>query len=227
MNGTPSRKIRLWDAPLRLFHWLLLISVGGAIACVELAEQIDNGMEWHKRFGFAVLALLLFRLIWGFVGGTHARFTSFVRGPAAILAYLKTAKSNPRPSLGHNPLGALSVLAILATLIFQAVSGLFITDEVLLEGPLFKYVSESTASLLGKLHEANAAIIFTLIGLHLAAILFYRFVKRDDLVTPMLTGNKTIPTELAAEEAKGGSLFLGLAALAVAVAVVWYVVTKL
>ena len=120
MNDTQAatRKIRLWDLPLRLFHWSLLVCVAGAVATAEL-----DAMDWHPRFGYAILALLLFRLIWGFVGSTHARFASFVRGPGTVLAYLHSMKDNKGPSIGHNPLGALSVLALLATLLFQAISG--------------------------------------------------------------------------------------------------------
>jgi cytochrome b len=222
---SPSRKIQVWDLPLRLFHWLLVISITGAILSVELADYFASGMEWHKRFGMAALSLLVFRVIWGFIGGTHARFSSFVRGPASVITYLKAMKDHHGPAIGHNPLGALSVLALILSLGFQATSGLFITDEVMLEGPLFKYVSESTAHLLGELHEANAGLIFALIGLHIAAILYYRFIKRDNLITPMLTGNKEIPAEYPAEDAKGGHAVLGILVFVIVAALVGYIAT--
>lgn len=220
---TRTRRIRVWDLPLRLFHWSLLTCVSGAILSIEVFDNTD----WHLRFGQAVLALLIFRLIWGFAGNRHARFCSFVRGPGAIIAYLRKTGSGETVQVGHNPLGALSVIALLLVLSFQATSGLFLTDEILFEAPLFKYVSGQTASLLAKLHEANATLIFTLIGLHLAAILFYRFVKRDNLVTPMITGHKDVPASLPETSAEGSPAWLGLVIFGFASALVWYVTTQL
>lgn len=223
-----TRKIRLWDLPLRLFHWALLLLVAGAILSAELADDISGAMDWHPRFGYAILTLLIFRLIWGVIGSTHARFSSFVRSPGVILNYLRQLKTHKGPSIGHNPLGALSVLALLATLLLQATSGLFLNDEDFsLEGPLYKHVSSAVAHLFRELHEINANFIFILIGLHVAAILFYRFVKKDDLVTPMLTGQKEIPAASQEPDAKGGHALAGLSAFALAAALVWFVVTKL
>lgn len=218
-----TRRIRVWDLPLRLFHWALLVCVCGAILSIEVFDNIDV----HLRFGQAVLALLVFRIIWGFAGSTHARFLNFVRGPGGILAYLKKMKSESGVMIGHNPIGALSVIGMLLVLGFQACSGLFLTDEIMFEAPLFKYVSGETASLLAKLHEANATLIFILIGLHLAAILFYRFVKRDNLVTPMITGSKAIPASSAEQSATGGHALLGLVIFGIASALVWYLTTAL
>lgn len=219
---TATRRIKLWDLPLRLFHWALLICVAGAIASIEIGENV----EVHQYFGYSVLALLLFRVIWGLVGGEHARFARFVRGPGGVLNYLKHMKDHKGPSIGHNPLGALSVLGMLAALLFQAISGLFLTDEIMFEAPLFKYISGATASLLAEIHEANAAIIFILIGLHIAAILFYRFVKRENLVTPMITGNKEVPADLPEHNASGGSAWLGLLIFGAVAASVWFLVTS-
>lgn len=218
-----TRRIKLWDLPLRLFHWGLLICVAGAIASIEIGENV----EVHQYFGYAILSLLIFRVIWGVVGGRHARFASFIRGPGTVFNYLKRMKEHKGPSIGHNPLGALSVLGMLAALLVQATSGLFLTDEIMFEAPLFKYISGATASLLAEIHETNAAIIFTLIGLHLAAILFYRFIKRENLITPMLTGNKEVPAELPEQDASGGSAWLGLLVFGVAAGAVWFVVTRL
>ncbi|MEN3112679.1 cytochrome b/b6 domain-containing protein [Uliginosibacterium paludis] len=218
-----TRRIRVWDLPLRLFHWALLVCVCGAIATGEFSSEKD----WHARFGYAVLSLLIFRIVWGFVGSTHARFLNFVRGPGGILAYLKKMKSESGVMIGHNPIGALSVIGMLLVLGLQAGSGLFITDQELFEGPFFKYISNSTASLLAQIHEANATLIFILIGLHLAAILFYRFVKRDNLVTPMITGNKEVPASAPEQSAAGGSALTGLVIFGIASALVWYLTTRL
>lgn len=218
-----TRRIKLWDLPLRLFHWALLICVAGAIASIEIGENV----EVHQYFGYAILSLLIFRVIWGVVGGSHARFVSFIHGPGTVLDYLKRMKEHKGPSIGHNPLGALSVLGMLAALLVQATSGLFLTDEIMFEAPLFKYISGATASLLAEIHEINAAIIFTLIGLHLAAILFYRFIKRENLITPMVTGNKEVPAELTEQDASGGSAWLGLLVFGVAAGAVWFIINKL
>ncbi len=218
-----TRRIRVWDLPLRLFHWALLVCVCGAILSIEVFDNIDL----HLRFGQAVLSLLIFRLIWGFAGGTHARFLNFIRGPGGILAYLKKAKTASGVMIGHNPVGALSVIGMLLILTLQACSGLFLTDEIMFEAPLFKYVSGETASLLAKLHEANATLIFILIGLHVAAILFYRIVKRDNLVTPMITGNKDVPASAPEQSATGGSALAGLVIFGIAAALVWYITNRL
>lgn len=223
----PTRKIRVWDLPLRLFHWSLMLLVIGAIVSAEIADDVTGAMDWHPRFGYAILALLLFRLIWGIVGSTHARFSNFVRGPSAIMSYLRQLKTHPAPSIGHNPLGALSVIALLLALLLQAVSGLFLSVEDFgVEGPLFKHVSNAVADLFWKIHEINPGILITLVGLHVAAILFYRFVKREDLVTPMLSGTKHVSEALPQHDAKGGSVLLGAAVLALASLAVWALVTR-
>ncbi len=223
----PARKLRVWDLPVRLFHWLLLVAVACAILSVELGDVVDGAMDWHPRLGYVVLGLLVFRLAWGFVGGTHARFTSFVRGPGAILEYLRSLKSHAGPAVGHNPLGALSVLGLLASLTFQAVSGLFLNDEdFFIEGPLFKHVGSDLVHTLRVAHEYNATLLFILIGLHVAAILFYRFVKRDNLILPMVTGSKRVPADLVVADAKGGSVWLGIVVAAIAGVAVYLLVTR-
>lgn len=222
-----DRKLRVWDLPLRLFHWVLLLVVACAILSVELGDVVDGAMDWHPRLGYMVLGLLVFRLIWGFVGGTHARFASFVRGPGAILAYLRSLKEKADPTIGHNPLGALSVLALLLSLGFQALSGLFLNDEdFFIEGPLYKHVGSDLVHTLREAHEYNATLLFILIGLHIAAILFYRVIKKDNLILPMVTGSKRVPAAVAAGDARGGSFWLGLVVAAVAAVAVYLLVTQ-
>lgn len=218
-----TKRIRVWDLPLRLFHWALLVCVVGAVVSIEV---LDDATDWHARFGYAVATLLIFRIAWGFVGSRHARFLNFVRGPGHILAYLR-GKKDADADLGHNPLGALSVLGLLLVLAIQAGTGLFLTDEILFEAPLFKHVSAATSELLGQVHEINSKLIFLLVGLHIAAILFYRFVKRENLVTPMITGNKVVASDSAAVSASGGAAALGLVIFALASALVWFVTTRL
>jgi cytochrome b len=127
-------KIRIWDLPTRLFHWLLVMAVIGSFMSVKLG---GNAMIWHGRFGYFVLTLLFFRLIWGFVGTHHARFAQFIKSPQAILAYLK----NPAETPGHSPIGAISVLVLLGLFLAQALAGLFASDDIAFDGPLAKYVA--------------------------------------------------------------------------------------
>jgi len=173
-------KIRVWDLPTRLFHWTLAALVIGSFVSVKLGN-----MDWHGRLGYAVLALLLFRLVWGFAGGGYSSFTAFVRGPGSVMAYLRGASHGP----GHNPLGALSVLAMLAALLFQASSGLFTNDDIAFEGPLSRHVSGALSSLLTTWHRRNETILIALVVVHVAAIVYYRLRLKQDLIGPMLTGD--------------------------------------
>lgn len=185
------QKIRVWDLPLRLFHWALALSVIAAFVCIKATAQTGGGlaqsgldwMYWHTLFGYTTIALLLFRLIWGFVGPQYARFCQFVRGPSTILSYVRGSYQ----SLGHNPLGALSVLALIAVFGFQGFSGLFM-DDFLWPGPL-SHLNSSWSKTLSSLHRQNELIMIILFALHLSAVIYYRLVKRKNLVGPMLTGD--------------------------------------
>ena len=184
--------IRVWDLPIRLFHWLLVLCIAGSFISVNLG---GNAIQWHAYFGYSILTLLIFRMIWGFVGSTHARFVSFVPTKKAVLDYLQG--SSPRV-LGHNPLGALSVFALLFALSVQVTTGLFVDDEIAFQGPFAKYVSSSVVSLFSQIHEANQVVIYTLIAIHIAAIWAYKRFKGENLIKPMINGDKEIdPSEEA------------------------------
>jgi cytochrome b len=182
-RGTP-----IWDLPLRLFHWLLVLLV---VSQIVTAFVGGNAMQFHALGGYAILTLILFRLLWGLIGGTHARFGDFVRGPRAVIAYAKslgTSKHEAHP--GHNPLGGWSVLAMISSLLLQASTGLFANDDVMLEGPLAKHVSGTVSSIATGVHEVNAFVLLTLVSIHIAAVLFYLFGKNENLIVPMITGRK-------------------------------------
>lgn len=181
-------RIKIWDLPLRLFHWLLVVLV---VAAVVTANIGGNAMDWHGRIGLCILGLIVFRITWGFVGSFHARFASFWPTPSSLRAYLRGEWKGH----GHNPLGALSVLALLALLGVQAATGLFSNDDIAFAGPLSKYVSEATSSALTGFHEASAGAILTLVALHLAAIAFYVLIKKETLIKPMVSGWKDVPAE--------------------------------
>jgi cytochrome b len=192
-------KILIWDLPVRLFHWLLLLLV-----TVSVTTGLVGGyMDYHMMSGFGILALLLFRIGWGFIGSYHARFRNFMKGPATTLGYVgeafrfKRGGQNPVHYPGHNPLGALSVIAMLAALMFQAVTGLFANDDFFTEGPLAYLVSYDTSRELTGLHKRAKWVLGGLIALHLIAIAWYQFARSTNLVGPMITGRKEI-TDVAA-----------------------------
>ena len=207
--------IRVWDLPIRLFHWLLVACIIGSLVSIHL---FDSAVELHAYFGYCILTLLVFRVIWGFVGSRHARFASFVPNRQSILNYLQG--KSPR-FLGHNPIGALSVFALLFVLCVQVVTGLFADDEIAFQGPLAKYVPSAIVSFLSEIHEGNQVIIYTLITIHIAAIWYYKKFKGENLIKPMITGDKEIdPSEEASylpsdlgHDSKDGALQRGLALL--------------
>jgi cytochrome b len=187
-GGAGAVRARLWDGPTRLVHWSLVALIGFA----WWAGETDH-MDWHRWAGYAVVGLLAFRIVWGFVGSDSARFASFVRGPGATLAYVRTVPSRSAAATpGHNPLGALSVLAILVTLIAQVVTGLFSVDVDGIEsGPLSDRVSFDLGRRFAHLHHLSFWALEALVALHLAAILFYLLYKRTNLVRPMVTGRQS------------------------------------
>ncbi len=189
-----STSVRVWDLPTRLFHWALAICIVLGIMFVKIG---GNAIQWHAYCGYTALALILFRLIWGFVGSWHARFANFIPSPSKLIAFLRGQVDG---GLGHNPLGALSVIALLLVVLIQALTGLFADDDIFFQGPLAKYVSNSTVALLTSIHRFNQYLIFALVGLHLAAISYYYFVKRQNLVGPMVTGDKLTTTALKLTE---------------------------
>lgn len=188
-----KQKVRIWDLPTRLFHWLLLLCVIGAFVCVNLADIssgpiADLGIYWlsyHVFFGYSVACLLLFRIVWGFVGGHYSRFTTFIKSPCTIIAYLKGRYTH---YFGHNPLGALSVLAILFALTLQVLSGFFMPDDVAgISGGAFSALSKYFPVFI-KIHHRLPNLIILLILLHIVAIAFYR-LKGKNLIKPMVTGD--------------------------------------
>jgi cytochrome b len=194
--------------PTRVFHWALVACVLGLVTSAQIG---GSAMDWHFRFGYAVLSLLLFRLIWGWVGGKWSRFASFLYSPATIIHYLK-GQRQPDQAIGHNPLGALSVFALLGFLLLQAASGLVSDDEIAAAGPFVKWVSSAVTGKVTFYHaDVGAVIIFTLIGLHVGAILFYRFKKNENLVRPMIFGDKDIPVMAPASRDDAWARLLALA----------------
>lgn len=184
---------RVWDLPTRAFHWTLALAV---VLLVVSGHVGGNALEWHMRLGYLVFTLLLFRLLWGFFGGRWSRFASFIHAPGTVLRYLRgEAAAGEHLDVGHNPLGGLSVFALLAVLAAQVATGLVADDEIATTGPLNRLVSNATAGKATGWHtEAGQWLLIGLVVLHIGAILFYRFHRGHDLVKPMLTGNKALPS---------------------------------
>ncbi|MBU2955985.1 cytochrome b/b6 domain-containing protein [Marinobacter sp. F3R08] len=205
--------IRLWDLPLRVFHWLLVVVVAGSLISVKVG---GDWMVWHERFGLAAVGLLSFRLIWGVLGSTYARFSVFLPSPAAVKLYIQ----GKWQGMGHNPLGALSVLAMIGLFGFQAVTGLFSNDEISFNGPLYPLVSSDLSNMLSGWHRQSEYFLYGLIALHVGAILFYTFVRKDNLIKPMVTGNKPIE-DRRFSSAEGGGIGAFMTALFVSIVLVW------
>ncbi len=182
-------------------------------------------MPWHYRFGYCVLTLLLFRLVWGIVGGKWSRFTSFIYAPSNILRYLK-GQGDPLHSVGHNPLGAFSVFAMLALLLVQVSTGLISDDEISAAGPLTKFVSNATVSLASSYHVTiGKVLVIVLVITHLAAIVFYLYKKRENLIKPMMHGDKLLPNSTPASADTAATRTLALIILLVCAAAVYWLVS--
>lgn len=206
--------VPIWDWPLRLFHWLLVLAVVGAYTTGKLGGNLT---DWHARFGSLILGLLVFRLIWGFIGTTHARFANFFPTVSRLIAYVK----GEWQGVGHNPAGALAVIALLSTLIFLVATGLFANDDIAFEGPLFHLIDKEVSDKLSGLHSSAFDILLGLVGVHVAAIVFYQRVKKTNLVLPMLTGKKHLPKTLAPHANSSVGPLRFVFTLLVSVSIVW------
>ena len=218
------RAVRVWDLPTRLFHWSLALCVVGSFTSVKIG---GNAMAWHLGFGYAVFALLAFRLVWGFVGGRWSRFASFVYSPATLLRYLRRqGRSDEHLDVGHTPLGSASVFAMLLFLSAQVASGLFADDEIATTGPLNKFVSGATGLLFTGYHRnIGQWVLLGLVLLHVAAILTFRLRLRTDLIGPMISGDKLLAAGVPASDDDSASRALAVMLLTACAAVVAGIVT--
>ena len=212
--GAP-RRVRIWDWPTRAFHWLLVLLIPALWWTAEYERT-----ELHLQLGIVMLGLVLFRILWGFLGGSTARFTHFLKGPRGIAAYLSGRVPN---AVGHNPLGGWSVLAMLVLLVVQVGLGLFASDEDgLYMGPLSLWLSEDTVETITDLHETLFNVLLALIVLHVAAILFYTLFRRQNLIGPMVTGSGEAPESAAPmQSAPAWRLLLALGIAIGAAAWLW------
>ncbi|MEZ5742728.1 MAG: cytochrome b/b6 domain-containing protein [Sphingomonadaceae bacterium] len=188
-ESASAARVRIWDLPVRLCHWLFALLIPALWWTAE-----NHEMGWHKRLGMILLILLVFRILWGFVGSSTARFTHFVRGPGAVLAYFRSIGEKHPPVIGHNAAGGWSVVALLGAMSLQVGMGLFAGDPFDgATGPLNGLVGVMTADALTDWHEDFFNVIVLLVVLHLGAIAFYKVVKKDKLIHPMLSGSRAVP----------------------------------
>ena len=181
-------KVRVWDLPTRFFHWALVACVLGLAITGTVG---GNAMVWHFRFGYTVLALLLFRIVWGLVGGRWSRFGAFIYAPQSVINYLK-GRGKPEHGVGHSPIGAGSVFAMLGFLVAQVGTGLLSDDEIAFAGPLTRFVSNATVSLATGYHKnIGKWVLLALVVLHIAAIIYY-LTRKHNLVGAMLHGDKEL-----------------------------------
>lgn len=187
-GGSVRKRVRVWDLPTRIWHWSILILFA---TCWWTADT--DHMRWHLFAGYGVLGVVSFRILWGFCGGQTARFSSFVRGPASVWRYARKLRDRDHyESLGHNPLGALSIIVMLSLLLLQTILGLFaVNNDGGSSGPLSQWVSYTTGRRFAHWHADNFNLLLFLIGLHLTAIVFYRLVRGENLVSAMIHGYKS------------------------------------
>jgi cytochrome b len=213
--------VRIWDLPTRLFHWALALCVLGLFVSAELG---GNAMVWHFRFGFCVLTLLLFRLVWGLVGGHWSRWVQFPLSPSAVVAYLQ-GHSMLRWS-GHNPLGSWSVVVLLMALVLQVATGLVSDDEIANVGPLSFLVPGKWVSLATSWHKDwGQSIVLLLVILHVSALVWYRFKKNISLVPAMLHGDKSLPETVTASQDYFAQRVLAFVLLFLSALAVYFLVT--
>ena len=223
--GAGETPVKVWDGPVRLFHWLLVL----LFAFMFFTGKVKGDwMEWHMRAGYAILALVLFRILWGFVGSTYARFSSFLAGPSACIAFArKLLARTPAPSAGHNPLGGWMVVALLLALLFQVGTGLFANDDVLIEGPLAALVSKTLSDQLTSWHYWNVNLLLALAAAHVIAVLYHAGFMKENLIGAMFTGVKHMPAGVAGDvAARFVSPWRALVLLAVAALAVYLIVKR-
>lgn len=213
--------IRVWDLPTRLFHWLLTLAILGLVTTSQVGGL---AMEWHFRLGYTVLSLLLFRVVWGLVGGHWSRFSSFLYSPITLVRYIKGA-NDPELSLGHNPMGALSVFAMLVFLTLQVASGLFSDDEISAYGPLGKFVSSNVVASATYYHtHIGKFCLLALILTHVMAISVYLLKKKTNLIAPMVFGDKSSDVEAKSSRDDGVSRSIALVIFVICSSVVAFLV---
>lgn len=212
-------KMPVWDWPVRVVHWAMVFCL---VSLVITGLRKGDAMPWHMWFGEALLALVLFRIAWGFAGSANARFRSFVRGPKAATRYVRSRLKPPHEiHVTHNPVGGWMVVLLLAAMLAQATLGLFANDDILWEGPLASSVAKETSDLLASWHRRFAWVVVGLASVHVLAVIAYLTAFRENLIVAMFVGSKRLPPGYGTPEAARASSARAIALLIVCAAIVW------
>ena len=231
LNQKPSddipvarKSVKIWDLPVRVFHWSLVILFIAAYVTNYLGPSY---FSYHLWCGYAVIVLVSFRIVWGLVGTYHARFINFLRDPFSTAKYaFSVFRKKDEHHLGHNPLGAVMVIILLVAILLQAITGLFTNDEIFNLGPLYAYVSDELSLELTSVHRQLFYWILGAIGLHIAAVLFHVFFKRDNIIKAMFTGEKDVHDAKDIKPIKSSRIWLAIIIIVVlAIALAWVIST--
>lgn len=214
---------RLWDFPTRAFHWSLVILVGWEWVSSDLG---GNWMTYHMWGGYVVLTLIIFRVMWGFIGSTTAKFSTFLASPKKTWRYLRTLRTHQHDSgVGHNPLGGWAVIAFLLALAVQTGTGLFATDDILSAGPLNPLVGNRTADFLTLVHKVSFDVLLGLIAAHVIAIALHKLLGGKNLLTPMITGRaRAAASGLSKDPLAFARPWVSFIALCLSAAITWVIV---
>lgn len=217
-----NKKSLVWDLPLRIFHWLFAVTI---FALWYTAEQEGDLIDIHMTLGYVALGLLTFRVIWGIIGPKHARFAQFIPSPNRVINYLKCLKNKQSfYAPGHNPLGALMVILMIVLVSLQAISGLFINDDIFSAGPYYGSLSDEFGKVMSFIHHNIFDYMIIAIALHIGAIIFYWLVKKQNLVLPMITGNKKADEVKEEDKISGSRIVLAIIIAALTAAFIYWLV---
>ncbi|MBU2871605.1 cytochrome b/b6 domain-containing protein [Colwellia sp. E2M01] len=201
-----TKKHLIWDLPLRIFHWCFAFTIFGSW---YTAENKDDYIDLHMQLGYVALGLIIFRVLWGIIGPKHARFSQFIPSPKTLITYLKKSDAK-QATPGHNPLGALMVITMIILITLQAVSGLFIDDDIFSSGPYNGAVSDGIENIMSFIHHNTFNFMIAAIVMHISAIFFYWIIKKQNLVLPMITGKKSAKEVNASDAIPNSKLLLGI-----------------
>ncbi len=217
--------VAVWDWPVRVVHWAIAILVAALLTTGLIGDEL---LVWHMRFGQVLLALVIFRIVWGFVGSANARFTSFLRGPRAVFDYARSLFRPPHhPHATHNPLGGWMVVVLLVVMLVQATTGLFTNDDVLYEGPLVKLITKDLSDAIGSWHRRLWWAIVVFASIHIIAVIAYFAHLGENLVYPMVSGEKMLPAKMHRPHDALASTPRALVLLTLSAMAVWWVCYRL
>jgi cytochrome b len=222
LSTTSAQQSRVWDLPVRITHWLLVLAMAGAFVTNKLGISY---FRYHVWCGYTVIVLVVFRLFWGITGSYHARFMNFIRGPSTIVNYLRDELSGQHPRYaGHNPLGALMVIVLLLALLLQAISGLFGNDEILNFGPLYTYVNPEFSVAITSFHRKLFYWLLAAVVIHVLAVIAHWRFKRENLIGAMFTGRKRDVIVPVNQDASHARLWIAALIIASVSLLLWWVI---